>query len=413
ARRFLSMLTNLWVGVIQCCWNSEWPLVFQAVILHRVRGITRFHEVKPVIWGWLDAWDMERYIALVKVVKEAKLASSGGGRRVAVQRQDNATSLACQYDAMVLGGKVLAAVRMVTNRGTGGPYRPTNLDSKSGRPVIDVLWEKHPDCVVPSEWDFDAYPDAADLLDTMPVYCYEECVAKAAACLTGGAGPCGVEAEMLKHWLLCYSAPSELLRKAMAKWVDWLGNGSPPYAAYHAVKMVRTVALDKYPGIRPLGVGEVWMRLRSDCVHMKTKVAATNACGNTQLCAGLHAIWAIWPQITQGDCLAMSLYDVALTPLAFKMQEAIPKALQPLFCDNAGAAGKALPNSHCLDFLMKFGPSYGYFPEPGKSHYICKVEDKPALDSRLTIRGGNGTWAASSGAPRRRRSGLGAWSVNG
>jgi hypothetical protein len=46
------------------------------------------------------------------------------------------------------------------------------------------------------------------------------------------------------------------------------------------------------------------MRLWSDCVHMKTKVAATNTCGNTQLCAGLrseieanlHAIRAIWPQ---------------------------------------------------------------------------------------------------------------------
>ncbi len=31
------------------------------------------------------------------------------------------------------------------------------------------------------------------------------------------------------------------------------------------------------------------MRLWSDCSHMKTKVAATNACGNTQLCAGLRS----------------------------------------------------------------------------------------------------------------------------
>ena len=46
------------------------------------------------------------------------------------------------------------------------------------------------------------------------------------------------------------------------------------------------------------------MRLWSDCSHTKTKVAATNACGNTQLCAGLrsgieanlHAVRAIWPQ---------------------------------------------------------------------------------------------------------------------
>jgi hypothetical protein len=219
------------------------------------------------------------------------------------------------------------------------------------------------------------------------------------------------------------------------------------------------------------------MRLWSDCSHTKTKVAAINACGNTQLCAGLqssieanlHTVRAIWPQsagwtedlgaeeddgdpmaadtlhqhvradgmldpledlgaaedtsnsryeegtgfgsalfdtrngfkelnrylmlwnvahlwncgrrfafnhyrhwvrclvrtelgeslivihskegITQGDCFAMSLNGVALMPLVSKMHEAIPKALQPWYCDDAGAAGKALPNACSFDFL--------------------------------------------------------------
>jgi hypothetical protein len=288
----------------------------------------------------------------------------------------------------------------------------------------------------------------------------------------------------------------------MAMWVDWLSNGLPPYAAYRAINTVRTVALNKTPGVQPLGIGKSWMRLWSDCSHTKTKVAATNVCGNTQLCAvlqsgieaNLHAIRAIWPQsagwtedlgaeeddgdpvaadtlrqrvradgmldpledpgaaeetsnsryeegtgfgsalfdarngfnklncylmlwnmahpwnhgsrfafnryrhwvrclvrtepgeslivihskegITQGNCFAMSLYGVVLMPLASKMREAIPEALQPWYCDDAGAAGKALPNACCLDFLVKFGPQYGYFPEPGKSYYICKAKDE-------------------------------------
>ena len=73
-------------------------------------------------------------------------------------------------------------------------------------------------------------------------------------------------------------------------WVDWLSNSSPPYAAYRAVNTVCTVALPKTPGVRPLGIGESWMRLWLDCSHTKTKVAATNACGNTQLCAGLQSL---------------------------------------------------------------------------------------------------------------------------
>ena len=131
---------------------------------------------------------------------------------------------------MVLGGKVHAVVRMVTNRGTGGAYQPFDLDSKSSRPVIDVLREKHPASRVPSEEDFDAHVGAPDCLDSMPVYRFEECVAKAAACLSGSTGSGGVEAKMLKNWLLCHGAHSERLHEAMATWVDWTGSamGRPP-----------------------------------------------------------------------------------------------------------------------------------------------------------------------------------------
>ena len=70
---------------------------------------------------------------------------------------------------MVLGGKVCAAVHMVTNRGMVGAYRPFDLDSKSGRPVIGVLRDKHPASRVPSEEDFDAHIRAPDCLDLMSV----------------------------------------------------------------------------------------------------------------------------------------------------------------------------------------------------------------------------------------------------
>ena len=42
-------------------------------VFRRVRGISRFHDVKPINWGRLDAWDVERYVALVREVEEATL----------------------------------------------------------------------------------------------------------------------------------------------------------------------------------------------------------------------------------------------------------------------------------------------------------------------------------------------------
>jgi hypothetical protein len=91
---------------------------------------------------------------------------------------------------------------------------------------------------VPRKEDFNVCPNAADLHDTMPVYCYEECVAKAVTCLSGSAGPCGIEAEMLNHWLLSHGTHSKRLHEVIAKWVDWLSNGLPLYATYCAVNMV-------------------------------------------------------------------------------------------------------------------------------------------------------------------------------
>jgi hypothetical protein len=89
----------------------------------------------------------------------------------------------------------------------------------------------------------------------------------------------------------------------MATWVDWLSNGLPSYAGYQAVDIVHTVALDKTPGKRPLGVREVLMHLWPNWSHAKTNVEATSTCGNLQLCTGLcsdieanlHAVRAIWP----------------------------------------------------------------------------------------------------------------------
>ena len=114
---------------------------------------------------------------------------------------------------------------------------------------------------MPSEEDFDDHPGSPNCLKLMPVYCFKECVAKAASHLSGSAGPCGVEADMLKNWLLWHGAQSERLCEVMATWVNWLSNGSLPYAVYHAVNTVCTVALDKTPGVRPLGVGKCWMQL--------------------------------------------------------------------------------------------------------------------------------------------------------
>ena len=50
---------------------------------------------------------------------------------------------------MVIEGKLRAGVRWLTSRDGGGVLNPEDADTKSGRPVIDVLREKHSDLMIP------------------------------------------------------------------------------------------------------------------------------------------------------------------------------------------------------------------------------------------------------------------------
>ena len=48
-----------------------------------------------------------------------------------------------------MAGKLCQAVRRVTKQNQGGVLLPHDIDTKSGRPVMEVLSKKHPDAKEP------------------------------------------------------------------------------------------------------------------------------------------------------------------------------------------------------------------------------------------------------------------------
>ena len=73
--------------------------------------------------------------------------------------------------------------------------------------------------------------------------------------LSGEAGLGGTDSVSLQHWLLRFGAASVEIRLIVGDFVEWLGNGRPPWAAYRALMSGQLIALDKQPGIRPVRVG--------------------------------------------------------------------------------------------------------------------------------------------------------------
>ena len=131
--------------------------------------------------------------------------------------------------------------------------------TKTGRPVIDVLRDKHPDLMIPriDEEDWAFFEEYEECLDSVPVDCTEEIVEGMASKMRGGAVLSGVDAIAMGNWLLRHGKSSQQLREELAEWTEWLCNGVPPFAAYRALMACRLVALDKVPGVRPVGIGEI------------------------------------------------------------------------------------------------------------------------------------------------------------
>ena len=68
-----------------------------------------------------------------------------------------------------------------------------------------------------------------------------------------------------------------------------MANSSPPLGRFCTLMACRLVALDKRPGVRPVGIGETLRRALAKLVTRAAGEQAKMACGNIQLCAGLEA----------------------------------------------------------------------------------------------------------------------------
>ena len=106
--------------------------------------------------------------------------------------------------------------------------------------------------------------------------------------LSGAAGPDGVDSSHLRSWLLQFGPPLTL-RHEVGELTNWLASSAPSWGSYCALMACRLVALDKQPGVRPLGVGNALRRLMAKLVLCVVGEQASQQCGNYNLCVGLKA----------------------------------------------------------------------------------------------------------------------------
>ena len=62
-----------------------------------------------------------------------------------------------------------------------------------------------------------------------------------------------------------------------------------PWSDVRSLVSCRLIALDKCPGIRPIGIGETLRRIIGKAICFVTGPDIKDVCGVDQLCAGVHA----------------------------------------------------------------------------------------------------------------------------
>ena len=107
--------------------------------------------------------------------------------------------------------------------------------------------------------------------------------------LQGGAGPGGCDASHWRDVLLRYGSSSGRLRDSVAELCRHLCNSIVPWDDVRALMACRLIALNKCPGVRPIGIGETLRRVIGKAICSATRLDAALVCGSDQLCAGLQA----------------------------------------------------------------------------------------------------------------------------
>jgi len=305
------MLAALLEGIKAHKHNSEKFLVFAMVILQKQKHVRGSKAICSLLTQRLNNWDNGNFQMLVDSTEAAMKAmlSFKWGNATAADRLDT-------FQHLMQQGEIRKAVTFLSEREeTSGILDPQHTDDCSGLTTMEILETKHPkpnNTLSPAN-----LPSDDKVPSCPPVAVSPEIVADVAQKLRGAVGLGGTDGPTPKGWLLRYKTVSKFLRASVASFTEWLSTGNGPWVAIRALMSDRLIALDNDPGVRPIGIGQIWRRLLAKTVVAMTGHLATTACGADQLCCGLkagieggiHAMAQLWKHMADEPDFGILMLD--------------------------------------------------------------------------------------------------------
>ncbi len=233
---------------------------------------------------------LERRMALWRKGALAQLVEEGRAiqNRLPKMSTNNHKNSARSFANLMFAGKCKAALDILSSSEKSTLLHlddPSNPQDPNSRSVKDVLISKHPaaqkvykECVVAEEPE-DPHPIIFDAINS-------ESIRSSALRTTGAAGPSGLDAHTWRRLCTSYKGSSRDLCESLASVARRLCSTHVDPQLIAPLLACRLIALDKNPGVRPIGIGDVARRIIAKAIIHFSKEDIQQACGCQQLCGG-------------------------------------------------------------------------------------------------------------------------------
>ena len=208
---------------------------------------------------------------------------------------DDPNHVARIFSRLMLLGKVREANNFITRKSSSGLLKlddlvPTTSDEGKTSMVttLQLLKEKHPPAKTPTEDILlSNHPESSN---TAVNFIFESLDASSirdsALSTKGSAGPSGLDATIWKRMCTSFKSASNNLCSSLAGVGKRICTSVVSSEGISAFVACRLVPLNKCPGVRPIGVGEVPRRIISKAILHLIADDIKDAAGPLQTCAG-------------------------------------------------------------------------------------------------------------------------------
>ena len=120
-------------------WNADRFIIFQKIIMQCARHLSGAQVIRRRTRKGLDVWEAGQNQMLVKgmpLMREKYLSASC--------RDKSEEHRAWTFHRLVLRGDIWTAVCWMSDREKGFMMQPRETCTKTYKPVLDVIWAKHP-----------------------------------------------------------------------------------------------------------------------------------------------------------------------------------------------------------------------------------------------------------------------------